>query len=319
MLKQGGVMRQCPGLAAAFAFAMLLLACLVGHLAPRANADVGTTVDPAESGNADSPDTFLEEINTSGYWRTDKGPLKLIVIGGKGILRYPGFEPAMLGAIVEGNGYFALFGDDGTGECGPYDVWGRVLLEPDGPDRFIASARICDHSSYRFETWDGVLVAGSAWFSPDLYMDEAVRRPQLDMGEDQANDLMQRAHGSDFDPARAQSFVFDMSCDGGQDQIYLWNSSDGSLHLSIAHNQVPLYEGEDTGSIETIELGALDHTGRGCPTEAAGDFEVAELDMVLSNLTGAPSYPPTCTKILVGPGKRCRIYWDLETGAFGMY
>ncbi len=226
----------------------------------------------------------------------------------------------MIAHILQGNKYFALTGDDGNGACGPGSgVWARVLLEPDGPDRFAGTARICDGSTFRKERWNGVLIAGSAWFSPDLYMDERVRRPQLDMDDDRAGTLMRRAHGDAFDTARARSFEFDMTCDGGLDRVYLWNTDDEGLRLSVAHIQRPLFDGEDIGPVEPIALRVVDHTGRGCPTESAGDFETTEPDILLRGPTGAPSCAPTCSQILVGPGKRCRIYWDLETGKFGMY
>lgn len=262
--------------------------------------------------------------STTGYWRTDRGPLTIFVIGRRGVGQasyHDGMDHIRL-ELASGDDLLGIWDEkNGALRCGDGRAWGGVVFRPDGKDRFVGLSSPCSASLENADHWDGVLIAGEAWFAPDIYIDSSVRRPELDMDDAQARALMYRAHADGFDPAAATSYSFDFTCDGGLDRVYLWPdpTDEADFFLSVAHRERMIFEGEDTNAIDTIILGESDPSGaKLCVLERTGDLEISELDNDQWSVIGGSHLAPTCSTIFVGPGDRCRIFWDLERGTFGI-
>lgn len=298
---------------------MLLSLCLFWSAQRGLAGDDAMAVESETNGESAATST---RRSTVGFWRTDIGPLKIFFLSNSGIGHgtYPQFDGHILLEIDSDNDLIGTWSQDGGSiRCESGDHSGVAAFRPKGEDRFIGLRWYCRDSIDASERWDGVLIAGRAWFNPDVWIGGPVRRPELDMRPSQAKTLMYRAHGDSFDPDDAEILVADMTCDGGLDYIYVWNdpAADVGVQLSVLHNQRPIYEGEDTSGSETVLLdGTAPGRLRQCNLETRQDLTLVELDERTAQSIGYATVAPTCSHILVGPGK-CRIYWDLGQNAFG--
>ena len=313
--------------AARVGIVVLLTAAMVGQALPtRADTiEAPDTLDQWTTPDADSAGPQY----AYGYWRTDRGPMTLFVLypSGYGHGSYPWFDGSLIGQVhadrsIVGHWYQndegILCGDDGSER----DFESMFAFKPDGPDRFVGKLWYCgDTPDSPVARWNGVLIAGRAWFDLETWIGPYVRRPELDVGEKQGRTVMKRMHGDTFDPTTAQSYAFDMTCDGGLDRVYVWRgpADDPTFRLSVVHEERQLFEGEDTSGVETIVLGGggAEQPGR-CPIEAASDMVEMDIDLALLRSV-APTLAPTCTRIIVGPGQLCRVYWDLKTGTLEFF
>ena len=197
---------------------------------------------------------------------------------------------------------------------------GYALIEADGENRFKGAWFDCKLDPDNVEPWRGVLIAGYHWTSeegdPELMPD----RPFLDLSHEAALDRMAAENLAGFDPATAQSFEFDMSCDGGADQVFVWtyvNEERGpTLAVAVNHALPPV---GDTAPEFLTAVAQLDAGSTGTAGVCVANGVPAPIAVSLESLSDQQRknrrLPASCTQRLVVSADGCRAldaYWSIS-------
>ena len=271
-----------------------------------------------------------------GYWNTDFGILEvrqewfgsiypwLVISDGSTRIQLDEAERADDGRIA------FLWMDNSEDAWGPvcdreYFVthhWGGVTIEPVGEDRFEGTWMDCDLDPASAMPWHGVLIAGYRWMSEEGDAELMPDRPFLDLSHEDALALMANADPAGFDPATAQSFAFDMTCDGGTDQVFVWTSVDAEkgplLQIAINHALPPVNEEvpEFQTAVHDFDVGGTGEVGI-CVVNGEPAPVHVSLQPISDEERNHRTMPASCAERLAIAADGCRPlagYWSISYG-----
>lgn len=196
--------------------------------------------------------------------------------------------------------------------------WGIALIEAEGEDQLRGTWADCELNPESAVRWHGVLIAGYHWMSEEGDAELMPDRPFLDLPHDDALELMADADFAGFDPATAQSFAFDMTCDGGTDQVFVWTDVDvekgPALRIAVNHALPPI--NEEAPEFETA-LGQRGVRGTGESSVCVADGVLVPIQVSLQPMSDEERkerrLPASCLERLEIAAEGCRplaAYWS---------